>query len=145
MIYIYSMRKGSKNNKPIPLGETFKVYRVDRKSYLGNPFVMRDEKDRDRVCDAYDRYFKAELTKSGTPSEFQLKQMMADIDNGMSIVLMCWCCPKRCHAETIKKYLEDYISRKSLNWMIQGREMEVGEECESPIIKNSKILPFDLK
>lgn len=66
--------------------------RVDRMTKWGNPFAMRHEstQERDRVCDAYERWIK------------QRPQLIEEAKNELrGKNLACWCAPKRCHAETL--------------------------------------------
>ena len=65
---------------------------VGRPSEFGNPFTMRNEKDRDLVCDSFYDY------------------LMADLDLQKSVKLklkgkhlVCFCAPKRCHADALLK------------------------------------------
>lgn len=80
--------------------------RVDRSSVLGNPFHMAHESQRDVVCDQYEIYFNNKL-KKGTDLAFigELNRIY-ELYKTHDITLLCWCSPKRCHAETIKRYLE---------------------------------------
>jgi hypothetical protein len=79
--------------------------RADRKTVYGNPYFMDGEWERDSVCDDYDRYF---IIRMGSDPTFR-----AEIDRLVEIYkqygklnLFCWCVPRRCHVETIKKYIE---------------------------------------
>lgn len=93
------------------------LIKVDRSSIAGNPFPMSSEKDRDLVCDLYQTYFaeriaaeKQLLDVFGGDTRFlnfitQIGKYAEDYD----VALGCWCYPKRCHAETIKAYLEDFL------------------------------------
>ena len=82
---------------------------VDRtgKSPLGNSFIMSEESERDYVCDKYDAWF----TKKVQAMDPRIMEELGRIDDiGRrygKLNLFCWCAPKRCHAETVKKYLED--------------------------------------
>lgn len=80
--------------------------KVDRTSVLGNPFYMSDESKRDVVCDKYEEYFNKK-TNEKTDMKFmsELYRINA-LSQQNDITLLCWCSPKRCHAETIKKYIE---------------------------------------
>ena len=80
--------------------------RVDRSSVLGNPFHIDHESKRDLVCDQYEIYFNNKLNK-GTDLAFigELNRIY-ELYKTYDITLLCWCSPKRCHAETIKRYLE---------------------------------------
>lgn len=92
--------KNLRNEKPKnPWG-----VKVDRSHYLGNDFVMKTESDRDKVCGQYDEWFYRELSDSVMQSELSvLKGILIKYGK---LNLFCWCAPKRCHAETIKRYLE---------------------------------------
>lgn len=79
--------------------------RVDRSSVLGNPFYMYNESQREAVCDRYEEYFS-------TTVKLRRKDFMDELHRiyvlslEQDITLLCWCSPKRCHAETIKRYIE---------------------------------------
>lgn len=93
--------------------------RVDRTSILGNPFKMFDERDRDRVCNNYDNYF-FDMIRRGKESGTQnlkarafvqeLRRLYKLAKTHGKLDLFCWCAPKRCHAETIKFFLESYLN-----------------------------------
>ena len=82
--------------------------KVDRySSPLGNPYYMRDESKRDSVCDDYEEYFNAMMyTDNRFINEVNRICKLAETND---ITLLCWCAPKRCHAETIKKYIEQKL------------------------------------
>lgn len=82
--------------------------RVDRASILGNPCFMQDESMRNEVCEKYKVYFEE---KSKTDANFQraLYNILATYKKYGMVNLFCWCYPKRCHAETIKEWLEKEI------------------------------------
>jgi len=65
---------------------------VDRRSIWGNPYVMLDESDRNKVCDQFEQYaIKRFITEPHWLDELRGKH------------LACWCFPKRCHAETLRR------------------------------------------
>lgn len=81
-------------------------YRYDvavcrRRSILGNPFILNKEEDRDKVCDQYEDWFKEQM------SIFlpELVRILLLYKTHGHLRLFCWCAPKRCHAETIKRWL----------------------------------------
>lgn len=86
--------------------------RVDRSSVLGNPFPMFSEAQRDEVCDKYKKYFD-EKVQNLTDVKFmnELYRILNIYRQYNYIELYCWCSPKRCHAVTIKAWLE-YKSKK---------------------------------
>ena len=63
---------------------------VDRGTEWGNPFIMKSERDRDKVCAQFEAYARWRLT---IEPEWLLPLRGQD--------LACWCAPKRCHAETL--------------------------------------------
>lgn len=81
--------------------------RVDRASALGNPFYMSCELERNEVCNKYEEWFKKQLAE-GTNIKFlnELEHLKMFYEIYGKLRLFCWCYPKRCHAETIKKFLE---------------------------------------
>jgi hypothetical protein len=96
-----------------PLRSGERLFRIDRESPVGNPYHMKDESQRDMVCDQYDAYFKRKI------SEFidvkflgYLNLMVEALENGEDIALGCWCAPSRCHGYTIKAYLENFLAHK---------------------------------
>lgn len=102
MITIHNLR----TKKPT---EPWQV-RVDRASVLGNPFYMESENQRDSVCDKYEAYFNKKVTlKDDVRFMQELRRLYKIHQDYGKLELYCWCAPKRCHAETIKKFLEKYI------------------------------------
>jgi hypothetical protein len=82
--------------------------RVDRASVLGNPFHMRDESQRDAVCDAYAQWI-AEQIPSNRVVCSELNRLIRIHKEYGQLNLYCWCSPKRCHAETIRALLQSKI------------------------------------
>ena len=82
--------------------------RVDRASVLGNPFRMSCEAQRDEVCNMYEEYFK-NMMKTNMQFLNEVRRLYKLHKQYGQLNLYCWCAPKRCHAETIKKFLEQYI------------------------------------
>ena len=90
----------SRNERPF---RPYDFY-VDRRSPLGNVFVMHSESDRDEVCDDYDVWFKDKVIVPDIA--VVLYKMLQAYKKYGKLRLFCWCFPKRCHAETIKNFLE---------------------------------------
>lgn len=97
--------KNLRFNKPL---EAWQV-RVDRSSVLGNPFYMATEAQRVEVCDKYDAYFKEKVASGDEAFLNELRRLYTIAKRFGKLELFCWCYPKRCHAETIKKFLERYL------------------------------------
>ena len=81
--------------------------RVDRSSVLGNKYRMGlGGRNRENVCDAYDTWLKKAIRDSYKSVTAELHRLdMLHQEHGI-LRLFCWCTPKRCHAESIKQYLQ---------------------------------------
>ena len=82
-IHIYNLRNGKPPSDAVL---------VDRRTPWGNPFPMDDETERDFVCDEFEDYAKKRLTNE--------PDWLSPL-RGKNLV--CWCAPKRCHAETLRR------------------------------------------
>lgn len=74
-------------------------------SAYGNPFYMADESKRWYVCSKYNEYFFKELINNAK-LKAGLDRLQARHRAGEKIALVCFCAPRKCHADTIKSYLE---------------------------------------
>lgn len=79
---------------------------VDRSSPLGNPFIMWREARRNYVCDQYELWLRGQLKDTKSPQAIEFRRIKMLVARNTDIALMCWCAPKRCHAESIKYFLE---------------------------------------
>jgi len=82
--------------------------RIHRRTPLGNPFKMCDESMRDEACDKYEKYFYHQIEANSDGFMMELKRLQELLKEYGGIRLFCWCAPKRCHGETIKKYLLEH-------------------------------------
>ena len=81
------------------------LFKVDRSNkILGNKFIMGDESERDEVCDKYEEWFKSQCYNQHSIIHAELSKII-ELNKSNDIALGCWCYPKRCHAETIKNFL----------------------------------------
>ena len=77
---------------------------------LGNPFVMKTEAGRDEVCELYEDYFRNKLASNDTRLTTELARAVEKtIQNGY-IKLGCLCAPKRCHGDTIARFLNAVLN-----------------------------------
>lgn len=103
-----------KNLRRNTFSEPYDV-KVDRSSVLGNPFYMSKSVglNRDDVCDKYERWFKKQFGEFGEdgnkPFNIEIGRLERLYELHGKLRLFCWCAPRRCHAETIKKYLESIL------------------------------------
>lgn len=78
---------------------------VGRPSVLGNPFVMRNEAQRDEVCERYQQWFDAKVSANDPLVMSELRRLFRIGKTQGTLRLVCFCAPKRCHAETIAAFL----------------------------------------
>ena len=69
---------------------------------------MRSEAERNEVCDKYQLYFDKQIEANRELRDYVYKILNA-LKTYKKVVLYCWCAPKRCHAETIKNWLQKQI------------------------------------
>ena len=96
MIKIFNLRE-SKPKRPWEC-------HVERSTPVGNPFYLNRESERDFVCDKYKEWFYDTIHTQDFHD--YLKRLTLKYKKYGKLHLFCWCAPKRCHAETIKEYLE---------------------------------------
>jgi len=75
------------------------------KSPLGNPFLLEKESQRDLVCDKYGAWLQKRIASSDTFIVSEIIRLANIYEQFGKLRLFCWCAPKRCHAETIKKII----------------------------------------
>lgn len=95
-------------------------YNIGRPNILSNPYTYLDLektkatfqcKTREEAIDLYSNYF--DVMYSGN-IEFQkvIDEIYEKYKNGEEIYLGCWCSPKPCHGDIIKKKLEERLIRE---------------------------------
>ena len=101
------MKEGLNNLKPYEI-------RVDRgNKILGNRFIMRNESERDSVCNEYQEWFDRQIANKDEEVLKELRRIWKIWKEHKTIYLYCWCAPKRCHAETIKNFLLKFIPKEN--------------------------------
>lgn len=80
------------------------LIKIDRSTVVGNPYTMHDESERDFVCDKYEKYFNQQM--SDYDFSTYIYNIVEILNNNIDVALGCWCYPKRCHGETIIKYIK---------------------------------------
>lgn len=79
---------------------------VDRTSVLGCPFRVRAFQTREQVCSNYAHLFSLKLKTPNSKFVLELERIkQLYIEHGI-VRLFCWYTPEKCHAETIKTWLE---------------------------------------
>lgn len=93
----------------IIVGKKYDVdaYYIGRGTPLGNPFVMKNysDEERNRVCDEYEVWFNKQIEDNNPKVMKELDKIMEILKRDDIIILGCFCAPKRCHGDTIKRYL----------------------------------------
>lgn len=99
------------NSKDFKPSQPFDTY-IDRRSPIGNPFILKDESQRDLVCDKYQQWFDHQLKLKDERFIMFLSSLMDVYAEYGKLRLFCWCAPKRCHGETIRMYLTEALCLK---------------------------------
>ena len=81
---------------------------IGRGSPLGNPFVIGFDGNRDTVCDRYEQWF-TDRVAAGDPVVLAELRRLYRLARLGDLVLGCYCAPSRCHGETIKRFLDQYL------------------------------------
>ena len=89
----------AKANLSDPLPGVHREY-VGRPSKLGNPFPMRKEADRDEVVEQYTAWLRSQYAAK-SPVRDELERLLS-IARQQPLELVCFCAPKRCHADVIR-------------------------------------------
>lgn len=82
---------------------------IGRPSPLGNPFVMHGEHTRDQVCDQYQAWFDKKVAEEDPAVMSELRRLYKLAQQTGSLTIGCYCAPKRCHGDTIKRFLEQFL------------------------------------
>lgn len=89
--------------------------RVDRGTEWGNPFMMRHEGERERVCQLFELYAEWRLTVD----PHWLEPLRGKH-------LGCWCAPKRCHAETLLRMANEVGEAMSERRILESKPFVSG-------------------
>jgi hypothetical protein len=81
-------------------------YYIGRPSPLGNPFILTDESNRDIVCDMYAEWLEEKVHSKDSKVLAELRKIKKLAERQEGVVLGCYCSPKRCHGDEIKKLME---------------------------------------
>jgi hypothetical protein len=76
---------------------------VGRPTPLGNPFEVQGEDKRDWSCNQYAIWFAANKDKPAQKT--MLDSLIRMYKQSHKLTLVCWCAPKRCHAEAIRDHI----------------------------------------
>ncbi len=88
------------------------VVRCDRgHSVLCNPFRLTSEDKRDASCEQFQAYFSKKVREKTDAAFMNELRRIYQLALRQDVTLACWCYPKRCHTQTIKAFLEQYLHK----------------------------------
>ena len=78
---------------------------VGRPSPLGNPFAMQGEASRAQVIRDYEDWLAEQLLDPSSPASIEMHRL-AELARKQDLCLLCFCAPKACHIDIIKRTIE---------------------------------------
>ena len=78
---------------------------LGRPSPLGNPFPMQGEAIRAAVIRDYEDWLAEQLLDPSSPASREIERL-AEMARKQDLCLVCFCAPKACHADIIKRTIE---------------------------------------
>jgi len=95
---------------------------VGRPTPLGNPFRLENEDQREEVVARYATWLEGELRQGNREITRTLEELYRRLRHRGALTLLCFCAPKRCHAEVIA----DHLKRRAEAEGVQVRVCVVG-------------------
>ena len=94
------------NKYKLPVGNSHTSIYIGRGSPFGNPFTV-DKYGRDGACDKFDMYMEEQLASNKpNPLKSGLYHLVDYVKHSQEpVMLVCFCAPKRCHGEAIKRHI----------------------------------------
>jgi len=92
---------------------------IGRGSPLGNPYTsIRDRVtkaqfvcgSRDESVSKYEQYIRNEISNRNPVICKELNRIYLAAKHGTIVNLVCFCMPKKCHGETIKRIIEEKLN-----------------------------------
>ena len=90
---------------------------VYRPSPLANPFSFKHSNfdtvkvaDRDEAIHEYEKWLDAQLLDSSSPASTAFGHLLQQLKQNGKLVLICWCVPKRCHADVLRRKLLEAVA-----------------------------------
>lgn len=109
MLYLGNLHKGHESTLRHGV-----VVRCDRgHSVLCNPFRVTSEDKRDASCEQFQAYFSKKVREKTDAAFMNELRRIYQLALRQDVTLACWCYPKRCHTQTIKAFLEQYLHKDS--------------------------------
>ena len=80
-------------------------------SPLANPFTVKKESERDGAIAQYDDWL-FEKCQDPMSNEYEFLMEIKDfLLENQSVILACWCSPKKCHSEIVAEYIISYLEK----------------------------------
>jgi hypothetical protein len=97
---------------------------VGRPTPLGNPFRLESEDQREEVVSRYAAWIEEELRQGNRAVAQALGDLYRRLKRRGELTLLCFCAPKRCHAEVIAEHLRRMAEAEGLRVevCVAGRE-----------------------
>ena len=84
---------------------------VGRPTPLGNPYEIGPDGTREEVIELYEAWLEEEMDRGG-PAMSMFVRLFDELCMRGSLELLCWCKPKPCHADVIKRFLLEAWNEK---------------------------------
>lgn len=78
---------------------------IGRPSCLGNQWHVGKHGTRDEVCDCYDSWLRKMVKREDPEIMAELRRIIALLDAGHDVCLVCFCHPQRCHGLSVIKQI----------------------------------------
>jgi hypothetical protein len=95
-------------------GQGFRGVYVGRPTPLGNPFRLEREDQREEVVRRYATWLEAEFSKGNQEVVQALEELYRRLKSREALTLLCFCAPRRCHAEIIAEHLKKRAEAEGL-------------------------------
>ena len=86
-------------------GDNGEGFYIGRPSPLGNPFKVSDALSREEAIQKYEEWITEKILQDDKEVIEYLSILFANLIRYQQITLLCWCSPKPCHGDIIKKLL----------------------------------------
>lgn len=107
MITVWNKHKGH----PQPDRDTMVVEYVGRPSPLGNIFPVSPSRSRDVAIQQYDAWLTTRLLDPESVQSAVIRQLTR-LARKEDVALVCWCAPRPCHADVIKRIIEERLAQE---------------------------------
>jgi Domain of unknown function (DUF4326) len=88
---------------------------VGRPSPLGNPFKLEHESNRNAVIEKYEVWLRERIAARDKRVCDELNRLYVIARDTGLLELECWCAPKHCHADVIRKVLLEALERNGFD------------------------------